>query len=188
MSKDIALLERDWDIISQRWTYNDRGCRKTSPCSKGIETVIAFYGSDIPFMSKDIALLERDWDFPFQFWMNLQDQSKDIALLERDWDTDTNRFIRIDTMSRKTSPCSKGIETVLFECNLSSILLSKDIALLERDWDKQSAYYKLSFKSKDIALLERDWDNVLPCGARTAICRKTSPCLKGILKYLFCER
>ena len=109
-SKDIALLERDWD-----------NCRSSR--------------ISLNALSKDIALLERDWDHHnrgyihnrqtverhrparkglrqlFLFWSLIWITSKDIALLERDWDTHPYPMHQITLVRRKTSPCSKGIET-----------------------------------------------------------------------------
>ena len=135
VSKDIALLERDWDRLAAPIGITG-WCRKTSPCSKGIETyLLPFYVSAIK--SKDIALLERDWDASRLNWFSKTCTSKDIALLERDWDSPTTTIIlglggverhrparkglrlypclvlRNYFRSRKTSPCSKGIETRL---------------------------------------------------------------------------
>ena len=86
-SKDIALIERDWD--------------KT-------ERFHAFTRSS----SKDIALIERDWDCPFSTLMHrtlsVERHRPDRKGLRLHFN-----FLCWVLVCRKTSPWSKGIETEL---------------------------------------------------------------------------
>ena len=104
--------------------------------------------------------------------------------------------------SRKTLPCSKGIETVFFT-DWIHIPRSKDPALFQRDWDVAVIAKTRLAPSKDPALFQRDWDRNLhqswyidpverprpvPKGLRHLALlsfpytarRKTPPCSKGI--------
>ena len=108
-------------------------------------------------------------------------QSEDTALFQRDWDKSIHCIPSL-LISRKTLPCSKGIET-RFDICLSLAQLSEDTALFQRDWDsiswlavdvirsvgrhcpvpkglRQNFFYLYAWfeMSEDTALFQRDWD------------------------------
>ena len=112
-------------------------------------------------------------------------QSKDPALFQRDWDS-ANRTTRRNGRSRKTLPCSKGIETFWFSAFKNSAK-SKDPALFQRDWDMLKLVLKWrTTLSKDPALFQRDWDQDMRRISSSHKCRKTLPCSKGIETPLSC--
>ena len=96
-------------------------------------------GFKIPLQSEDTALFQRDWDLCFSFNSKAMPKSEDTALFQRDWDFLANvigepqfvgrhcpvpkglRLLLLSTeiwlISRKTLPCSKGIETHMSELN-----------------------------------------------------------------------
>ena len=109
-SKDTALFQRDWD----NWSFEDhysRCCRKTLPCSKGIETFLLLR-EQIDLLSKDTALFQRDWDLAIT-------QDFKPCAVERHCPVPKglrrikSRNTLHSPISRKTLPCSKGIETTI---------------------------------------------------------------------------
>ena len=81
--------------------------RKTSPCSKGIET--RRYQIQQSLLSKDIALLERDWDF-------IRVRDSIFYIVERH------------------RPARKGLRPASWQ-RLIKFTVLKNIALIERDFE-----------------------------------------------------
>ena len=155
-SKDPALFQRDWDrpirimrccVIVERPRPVPKGlrqwriltgffmlCRKTPPCSKGIETSLLTLFNWCEELSKDPALFQRDWDIIFfcnicyclverprpvpkglrHFlfflfdWVFTVERPRPVPKGLRQFSGSRSPTNRI---SRKTPPCSKGIET-----------------------------------------------------------------------------
>ena len=84
--------------------------RKTPPCSKGIESTAHRFCKHGCHMSKDLALLQRDWN---SGWYLI------AILLYVERHRPVPKGLKLSylfssdvlTHSRKTPPCSKGIET-----------------------------------------------------------------------------
>ena len=152
-SKDIALLERDWDWPSDLKLF----------CGKS---------------SKDIALLERDWDIlnHFEFPQLTVERHRPARKGLRHYAVWYCRYSLVE----RHRPARKGLRRspiFLFPWPLKS----KDIALLERDWDFFSHYIAIFITmSKDIALLERDWDNAAIAHNTIVNVERHRPARKGL--------
>ena len=129
MSKDPALLQRDWNVAVGAFCCGAGGrktlpcskgietyrstfqklprCRKTLPCSKGIETHKSVLVIRVD-QSKDPALFQRDWDNSLFCHFCISCRSKDPTLFQRDWNVATENFLNALIWS-KGPPWAKGI-------------------------------------------------------------------------------
>ena len=129
------------------------------------------------YSSKDIALFQRDWDLR-SFLNSSRNFSRKTLPCSKG--IETLRLVLLRSIEcRKTLPCSKGIETLNHHMLLLRRLGRKTLPCSKGIETSSVTSFTLTAVSKDIALFQRDWD-LYPSCLIMFFSRKTLPCSKGI--------
>ena len=108
-SKDIALFQRDWDK-SLLLIAESSLCRKTLPCSKGIETK-KVVKSNVPALGRKTLPCSKGIETIVIPALKVELKGRKTLPCSKGIETITVSKLFTKLFCRKTLPCSKGIET-----------------------------------------------------------------------------